>query len=332
MRQAIAIVCLATLTGSVSFAAGEADDLSLPPTPAVEENTFRSPVAFFRQLLAMSETERASALAPRSEHSRAMLLNKVAEYQALRPEIRELKLRTTELRWYLKTLLPMPEAQRAAKLKQMSPQDQELVAVRLEQWKLLSPGWRDEVLKHERTMDWIRQNRLAATAAAASTNAESRIAKWNQLPTETRAGMFRSFDRFFRLSETERERTLAVLPTGRRVTVTPALMKLNALPAEQQAECMTAFRKITAMPDAERQRFYRKAEQWRQMSATERETWINLVTKFPPMPPLPPGLRMRESQLPPLPSISRERKIVYPPLPPGLDLPTMPPLPLLTRK
>ncbi len=332
MIRHIAIPGIATLLGG-SLLAAAAPAPPAPPAPIVvtESKSFESPVAFFRKLLKQDDPGRARALGSRTERSRLALLAKVREYEALSPETRELKLRTTELRWYLKTLLPMQPDQRAVKLAQMPERDRELVAVRLKQWNLLSPGWRDEILRHERTMDWIRRNELSQAPTSPDAGPDARLVDWGQLPRETRDGMIHSFNRFFQLSDSERDKILAAVPADRRETVAPALEKLNALPAAKRSECMSAFQKIAAMPEQERQRFFHKAEQWRQMTAAERETWINLVTKFPPMPPLPPGLAPKAPQMPPVPSLATERGIIYPPLPPGLDLPTMPPLPLLTQ-
>ena len=65
----------------------------------------QSPVDFFRQLLAMTPAERVASLTNRPPEARARILAKVREYQALGPDERELRLRATELRWYLTPLL-----------------------------------------------------------------------------------------------------------------------------------------------------------------------------------------------------------------------------------
>lgn len=324
MHKRVFILLLALFVGTPAFAAQLSPAPTLPPAPPIP-TAFQSPVQFFRDLLAMSKVERAKALASRSERSRTALHAKIQEYESMKPELRELKLRTTELRWYLKTLLPMEQAQRTAKLKLVSPPDRQLVTVRLKQWDLLSPGWRDEVLKHERTMDWLRRKAMNPSSGSTSSATNPDLARWQSLPKETQSGMFASFDRFFQLSETERRRTLASVPAPRRAIVAPAIRKLSALPPAKREECLDAFRKLTAMPATQQQHFFRKADQWRQMTRSERETWANLVNKFPPMPPLPPGLV--------IPGQSPEAaRIVQPPLPPGLDLPTMPPMPFLTKR
>ena len=297
---------------------------TLPPSPATATAPvapFVSPVQFFRDLLAMTPAEQESTLAPRTPRTRKALLNKVREYQALDPETRELRLRTTELRWYLKTLLPMEPARRSQALAAMPARDRASVAHRLAQWDRLSPGWRNEILKHERTMDWLRKQELESANRPGSREMEIRLTQWQTLSREKRVGMIDSFKKFFLLSKAEQEKTLAALPQSQRATIAPAIRRIEALPQAQRVECVNAFRQIASMPAERRQSFVRKASQWRQMTANERQTWTDLVVKFPPLPPGFSGP----------PSPEGLTGIEYPPLPPGLDLPTMPPLPLLTR-
>jgi len=53
----------------------------------------------------MSPAERNHSLTNRTPEARARILAKVREYQVLGPDERELRLRATELRWYLTPLL-----------------------------------------------------------------------------------------------------------------------------------------------------------------------------------------------------------------------------------
>ncbi len=79
----------------------------------------KSPVDFFRQLLAMTPDERDDFLTNRPPEIRARILGKVAEYEALGPNERELRLRATELRWYLMPLLQEPPTNRTVRLAQV---------------------------------------------------------------------------------------------------------------------------------------------------------------------------------------------------------------------
>jgi hypothetical protein len=53
----------------------------------------------------MAPAERREFLANRSPEAQKLILAKVKEYEALRPEERDLRLWVTELRWYLLPLL-----------------------------------------------------------------------------------------------------------------------------------------------------------------------------------------------------------------------------------
>ena len=59
--------------------------------------------------------------------------------QALGPDARELRLRATELRWYLTPLLRTPAAERAGRLALVPEDLRELVNSRVEQWDVLPP-------------------------------------------------------------------------------------------------------------------------------------------------------------------------------------------------
>src|SRR4051812_4211960 len=76
----------------------------------------KSPVALFRELLAMSPEERNGAIAIRPPDIQKRILEKLQEYEILPDELRELRLRETELRWYLRPLMDEPRTNRAAKL------------------------------------------------------------------------------------------------------------------------------------------------------------------------------------------------------------------------
>jgi len=78
-----------------------------PPMPPVT-----SPVDFFRELLGMPPGDREVALSNRPPEVRSRLLAKVREYEALSPEERELRLRATELRWFLVPLMRQGPGQR----------------------------------------------------------------------------------------------------------------------------------------------------------------------------------------------------------------------------
>src|SRR5258708_38591687 len=73
---------------------------SPPPMPSA-----KSPVDFFRDLLAMNQEERNKFLADRPPESQKLILAKLREYESLEPDQRELRLKATDLRFYLRPLL-----------------------------------------------------------------------------------------------------------------------------------------------------------------------------------------------------------------------------------
>src|SRR5690348_3284552 len=84
-----------------------------------DSSTNKSPVALFRELLAMKPDQRQEAIASRAPGVQKRILEKLNEYELLPNELRELRLRETELRWYLRPLMDEPRTNRAASLAQV---------------------------------------------------------------------------------------------------------------------------------------------------------------------------------------------------------------------
>src|SRR5437762_10215665 len=72
-----------------------------PPVPIIVPSvpSPKSPVDLFRDLLAMSPAERKNFLTNRPPAAQKMILAKVREYESLKPDQREVRLKVTELRW-----------------------------------------------------------------------------------------------------------------------------------------------------------------------------------------------------------------------------------------
>src|SRR5262249_48638464 len=94
----------------------------------------KSPVDIFRELLAMSPVERRRALTNRPPEVQKRILAKVLEYESLKPEEREVRLRATELQWYLVPLMSTSPTNRAAQLARVPVELQKLVESRLAYW------------------------------------------------------------------------------------------------------------------------------------------------------------------------------------------------------
>src|SRR5260221_8774392 len=115
-----------------------------------KDDPAKPPMAFFRGLLAMTPDERELALAGKPPEDQKKLLEKISEYESLKPEDRELRLRSTDLGWHVTHLIHSSPTNRADWLAKMPANDRPLVEDRLEQWDQLSPEAQNEFLKNER--------------------------------------------------------------------------------------------------------------------------------------------------------------------------------------
>lgn len=274
-----------------------------PPTPVT-----RSPVDFFRELLAMDGAERRLALTNRSAAVRERLLAKIREYQLMPPEQRELRLRATELRWHLVPLLKMPPAQRPA-LTTVPAHLRQLVADRLQQWDLLPPDAQRDFIENEAIVDYFtqaavpdaaqQQRVLDSLPPARRQQLEMDMARWQDLSASERQKTFERVNRFFDLTPKEQEKALTSLSRTEREQMEKTLRAFEKLPREQRIQCIRSFGKFAGLSAAERQQFLQNAARWGDMTPSERETWRDLVRKLPEMPPLPPDFRNLSP--PPLP-------------------------------
>src|SRR2546426_999281 len=116
-----------------------------PPAPPAT----KSPVDTFRELLAMNAAERRDFLTNRSPESRKLILAKVREYDTLSPDQRDLRLRATELRWYLLPLMQASRTNRAEQLAAIPVEVRKLVEDRIQLWDMLPPELQKELLDNE---------------------------------------------------------------------------------------------------------------------------------------------------------------------------------------
>ena len=241
----------------------------MPPLPQAQ-----SPVSFFRQLLAMSLKERADSLTNRAPESRARILAKVREYQALGPDERELRLRATELRWYLTPLLRAPPTDREARLAQVPDDLRSLVKKRLEQWDILPPPVQQEFLVNDKTLHYFAS--VETTNHPATDAAHQKIAE--------------QFNSFFELSDAEKQQTLNSLSNAERAQMEKTLKAFEQLPPQQRFQCLRNYAKFSGMSATERAEFLKSAERWSQLPPKERQAWRDLVASVPPWPPMPPAM------------------------------------------
>jgi len=276
------------------------------PQPPPAPPAMKSPVEFFRELLAMNGAERQAALTNRSPESRKVILAKLREYASLNSDERELRLQVTELRWYLWPLMNVPPTNRPAELAGIPPAFRPLVERRLSEWDKLSPDVRGKLLENEATIRYFteiqdlsnerKQRVLETLTPAQRRKLEEGIDKWNKLGDAERQQLAVDFNQFFNLTEPERERALRTLSVPERRQIEKALQTFGRLPAAERARCLSSFEKFANLSLFQRQQFLQNAARWRLMTPVERQAWRELVTKV--SPPLPPDL-------PPLPATTR---------------------------
>jgi hypothetical protein len=273
-------------------------NLLLPSLPHL-----KSPVDLFRELLAMTPAERENHLTNRPPEIRARILAKVREYEALDPNERELRLRATELRWYLLPLLHESPTNRAARLAAIPDDLQPLVKNRLRQWDILPPTLKAEFLESDRTLRYFTyvdpsQRPLPPLPEDKRVDRGPRpdLARWEKLSDEQRQKITTQFNQFFELTPMEKKRTLNTLSDAERQQMEKTLETFGELPPQQRLRCIRAFTEFANLSAQEKQEFLKNAQRWAQMSPKERQTWRDLVTHVPEWPPLPSALIM-----PPLP-------------------------------
>jgi hypothetical protein len=205
------------------------------------------------------------------------ILAKVQEYQSLSPDERELRLRASELRWYIMPLLQMAPTNRPANLARI-PQDlRDIVKIRLLEWDTLPPPLKQEFLENDRTMYYFVHVTPPANSA-------------DNLADEQRQKISAQFSRFLELTPAEKADTLETLSAAERVQMQKTLQSFEQLPPQQQSQCINNYAKFAGISAAERAEFLKNAERWSQMSPAERQTWRDLVAHVPEWPPLPPYL------------------------------------------
>jgi hypothetical protein len=271
----------------------------IPPIPVA-----KSPVAFFRELLAMNALERKQSLTNRSPENQKLILAKVREYAALDPDRREERLQVTELRWYLLPLMNAPATNREAQLATVPARNRKLVEDRLQEWDKLPSDVQKDLLANEATIRYFteiegltdeqRRKILEGMSPARREKLQAGIEQWNRTPEAQRRKLISRFNQFFDLTAADKEKALRTLSGPERRQIEKTLKTFGNLPPDQRAKCVRAIEKYTSLSLEERQRFLKNAEHWRLLTPSQRQAWRDLVDKLPPplppdLPPLPPS-------------------------------------------
>ena len=278
----------------------------VPPLPIAG----KSPVEFFRELLAMTPTERRDALTNRAPENRKLIFAKIRAYESLKPDQRELRLQATELRWYLLPLLNLPATNRAAALALVPTNFYPLVTARLAVWDNLPPADQATLLKNEALIRYLTE---VADQTEVELSPERRrmleagVPEWQSLTEEQRQNSIDRFNQFFSLTSEEKSKALNTISDAERRQIEKTLDTFGKLTAAQRAQCIRSLEKFTNLTVEERQQFLKNAERWKLMSPDERAAWRDLVTKLQLQPPMPPGFGA-----PPIPQAPPRKHIAGP--------------------
>ncbi len=267
----------------------------LPPMPPIPQ--VKPPVQLFRELLAMPPAELENYLTNRPPEIRSRILAKIHEYQALDPNERELRLRATELRWYLTAVAADIARPTAPTRLAAVPDDlRDLVKTRLAQWDILPPPLQQEFLENEHTLRYFTH--VDSTNGPPTPGGgwerpppDSDLARWNALSDDQRRRITDRFNQFFELTPEEKQKALNTLSASERGQMEKTLQAFDQLPPPQRIQCIRAFTEFAGMSPSDKREFLKNAERWSQLSPQERQTWRDLVAnvpKWPPMPPPPP--------------------------------------------
>ncbi len=250
------------------------------PAPA------RSPIDFFRELLAKNLAERREALSNRPPEVQKRILAKVREYESLNPNQREERLKKTELQFYLAPLMRAPATNRAEQLAQVPDDTRDLVRVRLEEWDRLPASSQKELLENEAAGRFFTELQNPSTRISPERRRmlQQGIQQWQQLPDAQREQILGRFEHFFELSKPEKEQALRTLSEAERKQLDRTLRSFTQLTPSQRAQCIRSFKEFAGMSLDERQQFLKNAEKWKLMSPDERQAWKNLVNEMPMFP------------------------------------------------
>ncbi|HEY3913909.1 MAG TPA: DUF3106 domain-containing protein [Verrucomicrobiae bacterium] len=270
-----------------------------------------SPVEYFRGLLGMTAEQRERALATRTPAERRAILEKVREYEALPRQVREARLRQTDLHWHLIMLMRMDPKQRVEHFKLISPLDMPMVIGQLQQWDELPEATRKALLANAQFMETYVAWQVSSPAdqkeilnkMPVSRRAEftEELKRWQALPESRQAELSGQFQRFFVMTGQEQQQTISALSDADRRDMEEALEAYQALPPEQRQRCIDSFGKFATMSPEERAQFLMNAAKWDAMTLMERQLWRSLVGKLPPMPPAPLGFPPMPAGFPPMP-------------------------------
>lgn len=276
---------------------------AMPPLPPA----VKPPVDFFRELLAATPIARNVLLANRSPGSKDAILAKVKEYEQLEPEERELRLKATELQYWLTPLLSMSVSNRDERLSLVPSKDlKQLIQDRLRQWDELSAQQQADFLIEKDALGMMVNPAGSSDAQPELRQLVERVKKTKieagerrlaAMSDEERQRAIETYTNMFVLSTADKTRALQTLSEPERQQIQRTLDAFGRLPAPKRAICLRSFEQFACLSPDERDQFLKNAARWESMTPSERQKWRNLVQKFSRMPPPMPFTA------PPLPTV-----------------------------
>ncbi len=287
-RGLLLLIALGACPGFFTEAPAQTAAASAGQTSAAAP-LMRSPVELFRQLLAMKPVEREKFLADRPADKRTGLLEKIQEYEAMKPEERELSLGATELQSYLEQFVNTAPTNRAAQLAAVPEPYRKIISDRLNVWDILPPDLQKDVLAHEATKRYF----LGAGPEALTNDAwkilppplQDEVSRLSKVSPEQRRQSFAVAEQFFGLSDEEKQKVLGTLSDTERQRVGETLQTLQHLPKEQLDRCLKSIGRLAGLNERDRREFMKNAGRWNEMPPEERAAWRNLDDSLPPLPP-----------------------------------------------
>jgi hypothetical protein len=261
-----------------------------PPPEIPVPPVIKSPIAFFRELLDMTPSDRLAALSNRLPETRKQILAKVREYRSLSLNERELRLRATELEWYLVPLMKLPATNRAARLVSVPEEYRKMIQIRLDQWDILPDTAKSDLLARRESIRVYLQ-KMAGETVQTNTG----VPAVEDMPDPQRQQLISQYKQIFDLSHREKQAVLRNLSPAEQRQITNSLAKFASLTPAQQTQCVRSFAEFSKMTHAERQQFLKNAERWIMMTPDQRQAWRDVVEKMSltppsfPGPPRPPG-------------------------------------------
>jgi hypothetical protein len=235
-----------------------------------------SPVESFRQMLAMTPAEQKSSLAVWPPELRQRVAEKLAEYQSMSPGEREMKLRSTEMRWFVRPLLSLPATNRAGQVAALPAALRSQATTRIAEWDRLPVASQQALL--------LNSNALAY------------FIRWDDTPRPLsdsdilKRKLFANLTRLVELPPGEKEKTLGEFSDDvKRRQMEQTLQAFEKLNPRQRERCLQSFTAFATMNDSERHEFFKNAERWSQMSSSEQAAWRELVSQSPIRPLSMPG-------------------------------------------